>query len=199
MGIPASPGHEAPVGVMVGWDVPVPAGDEPLQTRRGTPAGPAGRGIVAKRPRVEGFSFSGSVAIKVSAKPWHEDDRRSSALFQIQAVVEAWPNAFGLARLCRTLDGLDFEELTYSIEASVSHKATSTIVRRLSSLTHYVKWSSATSITPFPVTEKAAWADTRACSHLFEAYFPHDTCWGDEMLCTCIRLDCIHRTSRFRQ
>ena len=72
--------------------------------------------------------------------------------------MEAWPNAFGLARLCRTLDGLDFEELTYSIEASVSHKATSTIVRRLSSLTHYVKWSATTSITPFPVTEKAAWA-----------------------------------------
>ena len=60
--------------------------------------------------------------------------------------------------MCRTLEGLDFEELTYSIEASVSRKATSTMVRRLSSLTHYVKWSSSTSITPFPVTEKVAWA-----------------------------------------
>ena len=157
LGSPASPGHEAPMGVMVGWDVPVPA-DMSLSRPDVVPLPDPPVEVVAKRPRVEGFSFSGSVAIKVSAKPWHEEDRRSSALFQIQTVVEAWPNALGLARLCRTLDGMDFEELTYSIEASVSRKATSTIVRRLSSLTHYVKWSATTSITPFPVTEKAAWA-----------------------------------------
>ena len=34
----------------------------------------------AKKARPETFSKGGSVAIKVSAKPWHEDDRRAAAL-----------------------------------------------------------------------------------------------------------------------
>ena len=112
----------------------------------------------AKKPRPGTFSKKGSVAIKVSAKPWQEDDRRAAALYQIQAIVEAWPEAFGLAKLCRQGSGLDFEELTFSLSSAVMHKATSTVVRRLSSLAHYVQWASDARVAPFPVCEKVAWA-----------------------------------------
>ena len=112
----------------------------------------------AKKARPGTFSSKGSVALRVSAKPWHEDDRRAAALYQIQAIVEAWPEAFGLAKLCRQASGLDFEELTFSLQAAVMHKATSTVVRRLSSLSHYVKWAAEARVAPFPVTEKVAWA-----------------------------------------
>ena len=73
-------------------------------------------------------------------------------------MVEAWPEAFGLAKLCKHGPGLDFEELTFSLQSAVMHKATSTVVRRLSSLAHYVKWASDARVAPFPVSEKAAWA-----------------------------------------
>ena len=125
----------------------------------------------AKKPKPGTFSKKGSVALKVSAKPWHEDDRRAAALYQLQAILEAWPEAFGLAKLCRQGAGLDFEELTFSLESAVMHKATSTVVRRLSSLSHYVKWASDARVAPFPVSEKVAWA---YLLHLQK----HDAAWS---------------------
>ena len=134
----------------------------PLELDLGRPtAVPVTKVVVeppAKKARPETLSRKGSVAIKVSAKPWHEDDRRAAALYQIQAIVEAWPEAFGLAKLCRQGSSLDFEELTFSLSSAVMHKATSTVVRRLSSLAHYVQWASEAHVAPFPVCKKVAWA-----------------------------------------
>ena len=52
----------------------------------------------------------------------------------------AWPEGFGVVRLC-LLDSqeLDLDELSYSIASACSRKATGTIVRRLASLTHFVR------------------------------------------------------------
>ena len=115
--------------------------------------------IHAKKPRLETFSVSGSVALKVCVKPWHDEDRRGAALFQLQSIVVAWPEGFGIVRLC-SLDSqeLDLDELSYSIASACSHKATGTIVRRLASLTHFVQWASHTNLCSFPVSERVAWS-----------------------------------------
>ena len=114
--------------------------------------------VETKKPRVDGSSVL-SVAVKVSAKPWHEDDRRGAALFQLQAIVEGWPDAFGIVALCRAdANGtLDLDELSYSIASACAHKATGTIVRRLSSLNHFVTWADSVQASPFPVTERVSW------------------------------------------
>ena len=115
--------------------------------------------IHAKKPRLETFSVAGSVALKVCVKPWHDEDRRGTALFQLQSIVVAWPEGFGIVRLC-SLDSqeLDLDELSYSIASACSHKATGTIVRRLASLTHFAQWASHTNLCPFPVSERVAWS-----------------------------------------
>ena len=115
--------------------------------------------VETKKPRVDGQSVL-SVAVKVSAKPWHEDDRRGAALFQLQAIVEGWQDAFGIVALCRAdANGtLDLDELSYSIASACAHnKATGTIVRRLSSLNHFVTWADSVQASPFPVTERVSW------------------------------------------
>ena len=113
----------------------------------------------AKKPRLETFSVAGSVALKVCVKPWHDEDRRGTALFQLQSIVVAWPEGFGIVRLC-SLDSqeLDLDELSCSIASACSHKATGTIVRRLASLTHFVQWASHTNLCPFSVSERVAWS-----------------------------------------
>ena len=122
------------------------------------PEPPPAQGAPPKKPRVETFSAGGSVALKVCVKPWHDEDRRSTALFQLQSIVVAWPDGFGIVRLCTVEQDLDLDELSYSIESACSHKATSTLVRRLCSLTHFVQWASHTSLCPFPLTERVAWS-----------------------------------------
>ena len=115
--------------------------------------------LASKKPRLETFSVSGSVALKVCVKPWHDEDRRGTALFQLQSIVVAWPDGFGVVRLCSSQsDGIDLDELSYSIASACSHKATGTIVRRLASLTHFVQWASHINLCPFPVSERVAWS-----------------------------------------
>ena len=71
------------------------------------PEPPPAQAAPPKKPRVETFSAGGSVALKVCVKPWHDEDRRSTALFQLQSIVVAWPDGFGIVRLCTVDHDLD--------------------------------------------------------------------------------------------
>ena len=52
---------------------------------------------------------------------------------------------------------MDFIQLDISVRAVVSHKATNTTVRRLSSLTSYAKWHRLHQSEPFPPQERDIW------------------------------------------
>ena len=101
---------------------------------------------------------SGSVTLRACAKSWQEQDRRASALFQLGRFLESWPDAFSIASQCQDKDGrVDLCELEFSLSCAVSYMATGTIVRRLGSLSDYVKFCVQQDHAPFPVTEFCIW------------------------------------------
>ena len=88
----------------------------------------------------------------------HQKDRRATAILQLTAFVQNWPMAFTLAQLCiNERHQMDFMQLHTSVRAAVSHKATNTIVRRLSSLTSYARWHRLHQSEPFPPQERDLW------------------------------------------
>ena len=98
------------------------------------------------------------LALRLCRPTRHDLDRRGTGLHRLTAFVEQYPEAFRLADVCTDQTGfIDWDELDASVRAATGHKSTATIVRRLTSLTHYAWYHTARRRAPFPPTERLLW------------------------------------------